>query len=69
MLKVKGYLTCEISKIIDEMPNEFDLESILEQIEDYGKYQGMLVANSKDDWNNYVPVKGVKEIIKKGGMM
>lgn len=68
-LYIRECLTQEVSEIIDELPNEINLQSMCEQIEDFGKYKGMLAKHDENtDWENYVPIRAVKEIIKGKGL-
>lgn len=54
-------------KFIDNAPTEFDIDMIIDQIEEYGKYKGILIGMD-DRCENYIPVSEVKKIIKGKGL-
>lgn len=45
----------------------FDVDMILEQLEDYGKYNGVLHIGC-DECENYIPVSVAKKIVKAKGL-
>lgn len=64
---LSGYSTNEIERAIDETPDAFDVDMVLDQLEDYGKYKGVLMCNG-DKNENYIPVSAAKQIVKTGGL-
>ena len=54
-------------EFIDNAPTEFDIDMIIDQIEEYGKYKGILIGMD-DRCENYIPVSEVKKIIKGKGL-
>lgn len=51
---------------IDGQKKEFDIDMILEQLEIYGKYEGVLHCEG-DKCENYIPVSIAKCIVKARG--
>lgn len=47
--------------------NFFDIGMVLEQLEDYGKYKGILHCN-EDECENFIPVSVAKQIVKGRGL-
>lgn len=64
---LSGYSTNEIEKAIDEVSVAFDVDMVLDQIEDYGKYKGVLMCNG-DKNENYIPVSVAKQIVRARGL-
>ena len=56
-----------VDKIIDDEVTLFDIDMVLDQLEDYGKYKGVLMCNG-DKNENYIPVSAAKQIVKTGGL-
>ena len=56
-----------IDKIIDNEPTAFDMDVVLDQLEDYGKYKGVLKLDD-DKCENYIPVSVAKQIVKGRGL-
>ena len=56
-----------IDKIIDDESTAFDMDMVLDQLEDYGKYKGVLKLNN-DSCENYIPVSVAKQIVKSKGL-
>lgn len=57
-----------LEMIINGLKNEpahFDMEMVLDQLEDYGKYKGVLRLT---DGKNYIPVSVAKKIVKSRGV-
>lgn len=52
-------------KIWGDLP-DFNMEMVIDQLEDYGKYKGILMCNG-DKGENYIPVSVAKQIVKAGG--
>lgn len=55
-----------LDKIIDDEVTSFDIDVVLDQLEDYGKYRGVLMCNG-DKSEDYIPVSVAKQIVKAGG--
>lgn len=55
-----------VDKIIDDEVTSFDIDMVLDQLEDYGKYKGILMCDG-DNSENYIPVSVAKQIVKAGG--
>lgn len=53
-------------ELIQKQPIAFDLDRVLEQLEDYGKYKGILRCE-KDKCENYIPVSVAKKIVRGRG--
>lgn len=64
---LSGYSTNEIEKAIDETAIAFDIDVVIDQIEDYGKYKGILMCNG-DKSENYIPVSVAKQIVRARGL-
>jgi len=47
-------------------PVSFNMETVIDQLEDYGKYKGILMCNG-DKSENYIPVSVAKQIVGAGG--
>ncbi len=47
--------------------NDFDIDRVLEQLEDYGKYKGILRCEG-EGFENYIPVSVAKLIVKERGL-
>lgn len=45
----------------------FDMDMVLEQLEDYGKYKGLLRCEG-EGFENYIPVSVAKQIVKGRGL-
>lgn len=65
LLRHKGIYT-EI-EMLDKMPANFDMDMVLEQLEDYGKYKGILCFG-ESDCENYIPVSVAKQIVRGCGI-
>ena len=63
---LSGYSTNEIEDAIDRTPVAFDVDMVLDQLEDYGKYKGVMMCEG-DNSDNYIPVSVAKQIVKAGG--
>lgn len=44
-----------IDDLIDKQPVAFDMDMVIDQLEDYGKYKGIL-ENKNGKCENYIPV-------------
>lgn len=62
-----GYLTDQVEKAIDNTETAFDLGMVLEQLEDYGKYKGILRCEG-ESFDNYIPVSVAKQIVRARGL-
>jgi len=47
--------------------NDFDIDRVLEQLEDYGKFKGVLRCEG-ESFENYIPVSVAKLIVKGRGL-
>ncbi len=56
-----------VDKIIDDEVASFDIGMVLDQLEDYGKYNGVLMCNG-DKSENYIPVSVAKQIVRGRGL-
>lgn len=56
-----------IDKIIDDESTAFDMDTVLDQIEDYGKYKGVGVLK-EEQLENYIPVSVAKQIVRGRGL-
>lgn len=56
-----------IDKIIDNVPTAYDLDMVLEQLEDYGKYKGILRVE-EEKCENYIPVSVARQIVRGKGL-
>lgn len=73
-LKDTGFSTGQLSigvkyidDLIDEQPIAFDMDMVIEQLEDYGKYKGTL-KNENGNCENYIPVSMAVKIVKAAGL-
>lgn len=64
---ISGNSTDSIEKAIEETPTAFDVDMVLNQLEDYGKYKGILMLG-EDSYENYIPVSMAKQIIRGRGL-
>jgi hypothetical protein len=64
---LSGYSTNEVEDAIDKTPIAFDVEMVLDQLEDCGKYKGVLMCNG-DKSENYIPVSVAKQIVRAKGL-
>lgn len=64
---LSGYSTNEVEDAIDKTPIAFDVDTVLDQLEDYGKYKGVLTCNG-DESENYIPVSVAKQIVRAKGL-
>ena len=46
---------------------DFNMEMVIVQLEDYGKYKGILMCNG-DKRENYIPVSVAKQIVRARGL-
>lgn len=46
---------------------DFDINVVLEQLEDYGKYKGILHCEG-ESFENYIPVSIAKQIVRGRGL-
>ena len=56
-----------IDKIVDDELTAFDIDTVLDQLEDYGNYKGILKLDN-DSCENYIPVSIAKQIVKGRGL-
>lgn len=64
----KNYGTIlDIMRHIRKQPSEFNVDLVIYQLENYGKYKGILY-DREDKYENYIPVSVAKQIVKAGGV-
>lgn len=56
-----------IDDLIDKQPVAFDMDMVIDQLEDYGKYKGIL-ENKNGKCENYIPVSMAIKIVKAAGL-
>ena len=56
-----------IDDLIDEQPVAFDMDMVIDQLEDYGKYKGV-IKNKNGKCENYIPVSMAVKIVKAAGL-
>ena len=56
-----------IDDLIDKQPVAFDMDMVVDQLEDYGKYKGIL-KNKNGKCENYIPVSMAIKIVKAAGL-
>jgi hypothetical protein len=56
-----------IDDLIDKQPVAFDMDMVIDQLEDYGKYKGIL-KNENGKCENYIPVSMAVKIVKAAGL-
>lgn len=56
-----------VKRIIMQQPVAFDMDMDLDQLEDYGKYKGLLHCEG-EGFENYIPVSVAKQIVKGRGL-
>lgn len=61
------YDTSDLKEMLDYEPTAFDIDMVLEQLEDYGKYKGILKVE-EDKCENYMPVSVAKKIVGGKGL-
>lgn len=47
--------------------NTFNLDKVLEQLEDYGRFKGLLHC-AGESFENYIPVSAAKQIVRRRGL-
>lgn len=54
----------------ENLPTAFDVEMVLEQLEDYGEYKGVLYCEDENfkDYEKYIPISVAKQIIRGRGL-
>ena len=58
-----------VKRIIMQQPVAFDMDMVLDQLEDYGKYKGTIFYSSDKEHSgeNYIPVSVAKQIVRGRG--
>lgn len=56
-----------IDDLIDKQSVAFDMDMVVDQLEDYGKYKGIL-KNKNGKCENYIPVSMAIKIVKAAGV-
>jgi hypothetical protein len=59
--------TIEKENLSDEIM-DFDMDMVLDQLEDYGKYKGVLEHEDGGEYENYIPVSMAKRIVRGRGL-
>lgn len=59
-----------VKRMITQQPVAFDMDMVLNQIEDYGKYKGVIFYRSGKEHSgeNYIPVTIAKQIVRGRGL-
>lgn len=59
-----------VKRTITQQPIAFDMDRVLDQIEDYGKYKGVVFYSCDKDnsGDNYIPVSVAKQIVRGCGL-
>ena len=52
---------------VDGQKENFNMDMVIDQIEDYGKYKGVLMCE-EDGCENYIPVSVARQIVKTKGL-
>lgn len=63
--------TCDQIESIEDISSvaeNFDIDKVLEQLEDYGKYKGVLRWREGESFENYIPVSVAKQIVRARGL-
>ena len=64
-------VACDQIESIEEdnssVSKSFDIDNVLEQLEDYGKYKGLLRCEG-EGFENYIPVSIAKQIVRGRGL-
>lgn len=58
-----------VKRMIAQQPIAFDMDMVLDQLEDYGKYKGTIFYSSDKEHSgeNYIPVSVAKQIVRGRG--
>lgn len=64
---LSGCHTNQVEEAIDKTATEFDMDGVLEQLEDYGKYKGVLRCEG-ESFDNYIPVSVAMQIVRGRGL-
>lgn len=59
-----------VKRTIAQQPVAFDMDMVLNQLEDYGKYKGVIFYGCDKDnsGDNYIPVSVAKQIVSGRGL-
>lgn len=49
---------------IDAQPTAYDINKVIELIEDYGKYKGVSAPTGDGEWENFISVSVAKQIVR-----
>lgn len=52
----------------ESLPTAFDIDMVINQIEEYGKWKGILRIEEDEKCENYIPVSVTKQIVKSRGL-
>lgn len=58
-----GALDDDIACILEQVPTAYDVDKVLDILNDYGKYKGVLIIG-RDDSDNWIPVIEAKRIVR-----
>lgn len=56
-----------VNNLIEKQPTAFDMNMVIEQLKDYGKYKGILRLE-EDKCENFIPVSIAIKIVKSRGV-
>ena len=56
-----------VRRTVMQQPTAFDMKAVLEQLEDYGKYKGVLHCEG-ESFENYIPISVAKQIVRGRGL-
>lgn len=56
-----------VDELIKKQPTGFDINMVLAQLTDYGKYKGIMRLED-DKYENYIPVSVAKQIVRGRGI-
>lgn len=59
-----------VKRTITQQPVAFDMDMVLDQLEDYGKYKGVIFygCDKEHSGDNYIPVTIAKQIVRGRGL-
>lgn len=61
------YDTSDLEEMLHYEPTAFDIDMVLEQLEEYGKYKGVLHCED-DKCENYIPISVAMQIVNGRGL-
>lgn len=54
----------DILSYLEDIPAAYDINKVINILEDYGKYRGVLAPTGDGEWDNFIPVSIAKKIVK-----